>query len=78
MIRAAVRNWSDTVAYLLEAEVAQVVASDVIRHSYPVIFNRTMNFTLPRPRRALASKPRWTASPSSSRSAPTSTVLGGL
>lgn len=49
VIRAAVRNWSDTVAYLLEAEVAQVVASDIIRHSYPVIFGRTMNFTLPPP-----------------------------
>jgi hypothetical protein len=47
VIEGSVRNWSDTVTYLVEAEVAQHVASDLVRHSYPVIFERFMNFTLP-------------------------------
>jgi hypothetical protein len=46
-ITVSVRNWSDRVTYLVEAEVAQTVGSDMIRHSYPVIFGRSMNFTLP-------------------------------
>lgn len=47
MIQGSVRNWSDTVTYLVEAEVAQAIASDLVRHAYPVIFERFMNFTLP-------------------------------
>jgi len=46
-ISVVVRNWSDRVTYLLEAEVAQTVQSELIRHAYPVIFGRSMNFTLP-------------------------------
>jgi hypothetical protein len=46
-ISVSVRNWSDPVTYLLEAEVTQTVVSDIIRHSYPAIFGRSMNFTLP-------------------------------
>jgi len=46
-ITVTVRNWSDSVTYLVEAEVAQAVHSDMIRHSYPAIFGRSMNFTLP-------------------------------
>ncbi len=46
-IRASVRNWSDRVVYLLEAEVAQTMPIDMIRRSYPVVFGRSMNFTLP-------------------------------
>jgi hypothetical protein len=46
-INVAVRNWSDRVTYLLEAEVAQTTESDIIRYTYPVTFGRTMNFTLP-------------------------------
>jgi hypothetical protein len=47
VIQGSVRNWSDTVTYLVEAEVTQHIASDLVRHSYPVIFERFMNFTLP-------------------------------
>jgi hypothetical protein len=47
VIGVSVLNWADTVTYLIEAEVAQRMASDLVRRSYPVIFNRSMNFTLP-------------------------------
>lgn len=47
VIQGSVRNWADTVTYLVEAEVAQHIASDLVRHSYPVMFERFMNFTLP-------------------------------
>jgi hypothetical protein len=47
VISVSVRNWSDTVTYLVEAEVAHTMFSEAIRHSYPVIFGRSMNFTLP-------------------------------
>ena len=47
VISAAVRNWSDPVTYLVEAEVMQTMESELIRHTYPVTFGRTMNFTLP-------------------------------
>lgn len=47
VIGGSVLNWSDTVTYLVEAEVAQHVVSDLVRHSYPAIFDRFMNFTLP-------------------------------
>ena len=40
-INATVLNWSDTVTYLLEAEVVHPMASQTVRHSYPVIFDRT-------------------------------------
>ncbi|MBV8867231.1 MAG: hypothetical protein JO210_17675 [Acidobacteriaceae bacterium] len=46
-LRIAVRNWSDTTTYLLEAEVSQAVFSDLIRQSYPAIFGTSMNFTMP-------------------------------
>lgn len=47
VIGGSVLNWSDTVTYLVEAEVAQHIVSDVVRHAYPAIFDRFMNFTLP-------------------------------
>lgn len=47
IITASVRNWSDPVTYLVEAEVIQTMESELIRHTYPVTFGRTMNFTLP-------------------------------
>jgi hypothetical protein len=47
VIKVSVRNWSDTVTFLLEAEVTHTMVSDMIRHSFPVIFDRSMNFTLP-------------------------------
>jgi hypothetical protein len=46
-IGVSVRNWSDTVSFVLEAEVMHTMSSDAILHSYPVIFNRTASFTLP-------------------------------
>jgi hypothetical protein len=42
-----VRNWSDTVTFLVEAEVIQTMLSDAIRNAYPTIFGREMSFTLP-------------------------------
>ena len=47
VIGGSVLNWGDTVTYLVEAEVSQTTVSDLVRHSYPVIFDRSMNFTLP-------------------------------
>jgi hypothetical protein len=46
-LNVRVRNWSDTVSYLVEAEVTDSMVSDMVRHSYPVIFGASMNFTLP-------------------------------
>jgi hypothetical protein len=46
-ITVSVRNWSDPVTYLLESEVALTMESELIRHTYPVTFGRSMNFTLP-------------------------------
>lgn len=42
-----VRNWSDTVTFLLESEVVHPMVSDIVRDSYPVIFGRTLSFSLP-------------------------------
>jgi hypothetical protein len=47
VISGAILNWGDTVTYLVEGEVVQTMVSDLIRHSYPMIFGRTMSFTLP-------------------------------
>jgi hypothetical protein len=46
-ISVAVRNWSDTVSFVLEAEVTRTAMSDLIRTSYPIISDLGMNFTLP-------------------------------
>lgn len=43
----AVRNWSDATTFLVEAEVFRRMTSDQVRESYPVIFGRTLNFSLP-------------------------------
>jgi hypothetical protein len=42
-----VRNWSDTTTYLVEAEVVHPMTSNLIRETYPVIFGRALNFSLP-------------------------------
>jgi hypothetical protein len=47
VIAVSVLNWADTVTYLVEAEVVQTMVSDLVRHSFPVIFGSSMNFTLP-------------------------------
>jgi hypothetical protein len=46
-ITVAVRDWSDTTTFLVEAEVVRTAASDVIRQAYPAIFGRVISFTLP-------------------------------
>ena len=46
-ISVAVRNWSDSVTYLVEAEVAMTMESELIRYAYPMTFGRAMNFTVP-------------------------------
>jgi hypothetical protein len=46
-INATVLNWSDTVTFLLQAEVVHPMVSETVRRSYPVIFDRTLNFSLP-------------------------------
>ena len=42
-----VRNWSDTTTFLLQAEVFRPQLENVVRQIYPVIFGRSMSFTLP-------------------------------
>ena len=43
----SIRNWSDTTTFLVEAEVVHPMTSDLVRETYPVIFGRAMNFSLP-------------------------------
>jgi hypothetical protein len=43
----SVLNWSDTVTFLVEAEVIHPMTSDMVRETYPVIFGRALNFSLP-------------------------------
>lgn len=43
----SVRNWSDTATFLVEAEVVHSMASDMVSETYPVIFGRALNFSLP-------------------------------
>ena len=40
-------DWSDTATFLLEAEVVHTTIGSSVRQSYPVIFDRTLNFTVP-------------------------------
>ena len=40
-------DWSNTTTFLLEAEVFHTAISSNVRESYPVIFGRALNFTLP-------------------------------
>jgi hypothetical protein len=46
-ITVTVRNWSDTVTFLVEAEVTRGLPSDAVRQAYPAIYGRAMSFTLP-------------------------------
>ena len=43
-ITVMVRNWSDTVTYLVEAEVTRSMPSDAIRQAYPAIYGRSYEF----------------------------------
>ena len=46
-VSVSVLNWSDTTTFLLEAEVFHTAVSANVRESYPVVFGRALNFTLP-------------------------------
>src|SRR3984957_2041376 len=46
-VNVSVRDWSDTTTFLMEAEVVHPMVSDLVRESYPVIFGRALNFSLP-------------------------------
>lgn len=46
-LKTSALDWSDTATFLLEAEVYRRIASDVLRKSYPIIFDRALTFTLP-------------------------------
>lgn len=46
-IGVLVLNWSDTTTFLLEAEVFHTAVISNVRESYPVVFGRALNFTLP-------------------------------
>jgi hypothetical protein len=46
-VTVSAMNWSDTTTFLVEAEVFRTSIASSVRHSYPVIFGRTLNFTLP-------------------------------
>ncbi len=46
-ITASARDWSDTATFLVEAEVSHPMVTEVVHESYPVIFGRALNFTLP-------------------------------
>jgi len=47
VISVTVRDWSDTTTFLLQAEAVRHVVTDATRKTYPVIFARTLNFSLP-------------------------------
>jgi hypothetical protein len=46
-ISVSVLNWSDTTTFLFQAEVFRRQVSDIVRESYPVVYGRTFNFSLP-------------------------------
>jgi len=46
-ISVSVLNWSDTTTFLFQAEVFRRQVSDIVRQSYPIVYGRTFNFSLP-------------------------------
>jgi hypothetical protein len=46
-ITVSATAWSDTATFLMEAEVFHTAISSNMRELYPVIFGRTLNFTMP-------------------------------
>ena len=46
-ISVSARGWSETTTFLLESEVFHKMPSEVVHESYPAIFGRTLNFTVP-------------------------------
>jgi hypothetical protein len=47
VIKVAVRDWSNTTTFLLQAEVFHTRVGDIVRKSFPVILGRSLNFTVP-------------------------------
>jgi hypothetical protein len=45
-VSVSVRNWSDTVSFLIEGEVVHNTVNDMVRVTYPVIFAQAIDFTL--------------------------------
>ena len=54
IITASALNWSDTATYLVEAEVFHTSLASSVRRSYPVIYDRALNFTLPESKEGLS------------------------
>lgn len=46
-IGVSILDWSDTTTFLFQAEVFRQEINDIVRESYPVIFGRALNFSLP-------------------------------
>jgi hypothetical protein len=46
-ISVAIRDWSDSTTFVLQAEVFRVQVYDMVRQYYPTIIGRTVNFSLP-------------------------------
>jgi len=46
-LAVAVRDWSDSATFLVEAAVVHPMVSDLVRESYPVVFGQTLSFSLP-------------------------------
>jgi hypothetical protein len=46
-ISATALDWSDTATFLMEAEVFHAAITSNVSRTYPVIFGRALNFTLP-------------------------------
>ncbi len=46
-IKVSALDWSDTATFLLEAEVFHTAVVSKVRESYPVVFGRSLSFTLP-------------------------------
>lgn len=46
-IHVAILNWSNTATFLFEAEVFRSMITNSTRKSYPVIFGRTLHFSVP-------------------------------
>jgi len=46
-ISVTVRNWSDTVSFVLEADVTRSENNDTVRQAFPVLVNQVLSFTLP-------------------------------
>lgn len=46
-ITVSALNWSDTATFLVEAEVLHFGINSTVRESYPSVFGRALNFTVP-------------------------------